>query len=49
MIMRLQPFLHHIHQKLICQIPPHDTYIKPFLGSSAVNENEATGARQHRH
>jgi site-specific DNA-adenine methylase len=24
------------YQKIICQIPPHDTYIEPFLGSGAV-------------
>ncbi|HEX8090032.1 MAG TPA: DNA adenine methylase [Blastocatellia bacterium] len=24
------------YQKIICQIPPHDVYIEPFLGSGAV-------------
>jgi site-specific DNA-adenine methylase len=28
------------YQKIICQIPPHDVYIEPFLGSGAVLLNK---------
>ena len=27
-------------QKIICQMPPHDVYIEPFLGSGAVLRNK---------